>query len=52
MNYERRGSAAGTMIIDGGMRMDIAGARFAIGMTTTMIATTTTTKRSNAEQDK
>jgi hypothetical protein len=42
MNYTKRGSAAGTPVIDGGMNMSIAGTRNTIGMT--MITNTTTTE--------
>jgi hypothetical protein len=38
MNYAKRGSAAGTPVIDGGMNTSVAGVRNAIGMTTTTIA--------------
>jgi hypothetical protein len=41
MNYTKRGSAAGTPVIDGGMNMSIAGIRNTIGMITTTTATTT-----------
>jgi hypothetical protein len=43
MNYTKRGNAAGTPVIDGGMNMSIAGIRNAIGMImiTNMTATTT-----------
>jgi hypothetical protein len=41
MNYTKRGSAAGTPVIDGGMNMSIAGIRNMIGMTVITTATTT-----------
>jgi hypothetical protein len=44
MNYTKRGSAAGTPVIDGGMNMSIAGIRNMIGMTMIMTTTATTTE--------
>jgi hypothetical protein len=41
MNYKKRGSAAGTAVIDGGINTSIAGIRNAIGMTTITTATST-----------
>ncbi|MGB2890844.1 MAG: hypothetical protein WBC04_24395 [Candidatus Acidiferrales bacterium] len=42
MSCAKSGSAAGTVIIDGGMKTGIAGIRIAIGMITTMITTAIT----------
>jgi hypothetical protein len=49
MNYAKRGSAAGTAVIDGGMNTSIAGIRSAIGMTT--ITTATSTESSRVEEN-
>jgi hypothetical protein len=40
MNYTKRGSGAGTPVIDGGMNTSTAGMRNAIGMTAITIAIT------------
>jgi hypothetical protein len=52
MNYTKRGSAAGTPGIDGGMNMSIAGIRNTIGMTMIMIVimTATTTESHSLTQ--
>jgi hypothetical protein len=52
MNYTKRGSAAGTLIIDGGMKTGIAGIPNAIGMTTIMIATAITTSTESSSFGK